>query len=87
MGIDEPRQDDLTGKIEYRIGRRGEFSGLANLFDDAVLGVKSSAFQFTALGVHDDKDFGILDEQRGHFGGESSTQQRSVLRVVALEFV
>ena len=67
MGVDKPGQDDLTGKVEYRIGRRGEFSGLANLFDNAVLGVKAGAFQFTALRVHGDKDVSILDEQCGHF--------------------
>ena len=62
-GMREAHASRVFDSIRYR----REFSGLANLFDDAVLGVKASAFQFVALGVHGDKDVSILDEQCGHF--------------------
>ena len=69
MGGREWRMEEArAGRVLDSIRYRGEFSGLANLFDDAVLGVKSSAFQFAAPGVHGDKDVSILDEQCGHFG-------------------
>ena len=68
MGGREWRMEEAhAGRVFDSIRYRGEFSGLANLSDDAVLGVKSSAFQF-ALGVHGDKDISILDEQCGHLG-------------------
>ena len=66
VGIDETRQDDLPGKVDHCVGRGRKFFVRANVFDETVLGVKPGVFQFPALAVHCDQDFGILGEECGH---------------------
>src|SRR6202022_1183239 len=88
MSIDETRQDDLPGKIDYRVGRCGKFGVWADLFNETILGVKPRVFHFPALAVHGDQDFGILGEERGHaicfvrwcdpFGGSATGAVRTI---------
>jgi hypothetical protein len=66
VGINETRQNDLPGKINHRVGRGGKFFVRADLPNETVLDVKPGAFQFPALAVHGDQDFGIFGEESGH---------------------
>lgn len=66
MSIDEPRENDLPGKVEHRFGRRGELFVRTDLLDETVFDVNSSVLQFPALAVHGDQDFGVLGKKCGH---------------------
>jgi len=66
VGIDETRQNDLSGKVDHCVGRCRKFSVRANVFDETVLGVKPRVLHFPVLAVHCDQDFGILGEECGH---------------------
>ena len=66
VGINETRQNDLPGKINHRVGRGGKFFVWADLPNETVLDVEPGAFQFPALAVHGDQDFGIFGEESGH---------------------
>ncbi len=66
MRVDETRQHDLATEINHRISRGGQLITGADLFDDAILGVEATVFQFTALAIHRDEDSGVFSEQGGH---------------------
>jgi hypothetical protein len=66
MGIDEPWENDLPGKIEHRVGCGGKLFVPTDLLDETVFGVNSSVHQFPALAVHGDQDFGVLGKKCGH---------------------
>jgi hypothetical protein len=44
VSVNKTWRHDLSGKIDYRVGRRREFFVPADLFDDTVLGVQAGAF-------------------------------------------
>jgi len=66
MGIDEPWENDLPGKIEHRVGRGGKLFVPTDLLDETVFDVNSRVHQFPALAVHGDQDFGVLGKKCGH---------------------
>ena len=66
MRVDEPRQDDLAGEVNYRVGSGREFLSGAYLFDKAVLRVDPGILQFAALTVHGDQDLRVFCQQRVH---------------------
>ena len=66
MGIHEPWENDLPGKIEHRVGRGGKLFVPADLLNETVFDVNSSVLQFPALAVHGDQDFGVLGKKCGH---------------------
>ena len=68
VGIDQPRQYNVTGEVQHFIGLGGEFAGGANLFDKAIPYKKATIRNFPAAVIHRDQYGGMLYQKCRHKG-------------------
>ena len=64
--IHKTGQHDLTFHIDDRICRLRKICRSADLLDDTILHVNTGIFDFPAILVHCDNDFGVFGEQCFH---------------------
>jgi len=65
MGVDQSRQDDMTGEVHDRIGGAGQRRAGADLPDDAIDRVEPAVGKLAALVVHRDDEC-VLHQKRRH---------------------
>jgi hypothetical protein len=66
VGVDQPRQYNMTGKVEYFIGFAGEFARWTNIFDKTVPHKEATIRNFPAAVIHGDQYGGMLYQKCRH---------------------
>lgn len=65
VGVDQPRQEDVTAEVEDFVGVRRQTGSLPYLFDEAVANKKTTIREF-GLVVVEGEEMGVLDEEGCH---------------------
>jgi hypothetical protein len=66
MGVDQPGEHDVTGKVEDFVGIVWKVNGRPDLFDPSVYRVQAAIIDLGARIIHRRQYGGVFDEKAAH---------------------